>query len=267
MAFETHAALAKAPNSMQAWDHLLRGLWHISHYHKDSNLEARRELERAVELDRHYARAIAWLASTYVYQVMFNWTDDKEGALRTAHELAVRARSLDEQDPLGHTVVAAESFWSRRFAQGRRAIERAIELDPNSFAGHYILGGLLNYLGESEASVDASETALQLSPNDPVAWHCLGSLAHANYNLRRYERAVEVADRALAIRHGYLFARIVKTAALAQLGRLDAAGQVLGEIRERNPDFSSAVFDYYPFEIEAQRTHLVEGIRRAGVTD
>ncbi len=267
LSFEMHAALAKAPTSLQAWDHLLRGLWHMSHYHKKSNLDARRELERAVELDGHYARAIAWLASSYVYEVMFNWTDDKEAAVRTAHELAERARSLDDQDPFCHTVVAAACFWTRHLAQGRLAIERAIELDPNSFAGHYIHGGLLNYLGECEASVEASETALRLSPNDPVVWHCLGSLAHANYNLERYERAIEVADHAIAVRHGYLFARIIKTASLAQLGRLDEAARVLGEIRDRAPGFTTGAFDYYPFEIEAQREHLVDGFRKAGAAD
>ena len=262
--FETHAALSKPPASLQAWDHLLRGLWHVSRYHKESNLEARREFEKAVELDGHYARALAWLASTYVYDVMFDWVDDKQKALRVAHELATEARLLDDQDPFCHTVVASECFWSQRFAAGRRAIERALEIDPNSFGGHYILGGFLNYLGEVEGSVQESETALQLSPNDPIAWHCLGSLAHANYNLQRYDRAIEVAEQAIGIRHGYLFARIIKTASLGQLGRTDAAAHSLADLMERSPEFSVKVFDYYPFEIEEQRQQLIDGITKAG---
>lgn len=262
--FETHAALRKPPASLQAWDHLLRGLWQVSRYHKDSNLEARAEFEKAVELDPHYARALAWLASTYVYDVMFDWTDDKETALKTADGLAIEARRLDGQDPFSHTVVAAECFWSRRFERGRHAIERALELDPNSFEGHYIHGGFLNYLGEVEASIEASETALQLSPHDPIAWHCLGSLAHANYNLRAYERAVDAADRAIAIRPGYLFARIVKTASLGQLDKTEAAARSLEGLKGRSSSFSTSVFDYYPFAIEEQRQHLIDGIIKAG---
>ncbi|MGI9604538.1 MAG: adenylate/guanylate cyclase domain-containing protein [Acidimicrobiales bacterium] len=264
---ETHAALAKAPSSLQAWDRLLRGLWHVGRYRRESNLEARSEFERALELDPHYARALAWVSSTHVYDVMFNWTDDKAGALRQARTLAVEARSLDEKDPFCHVVVAAQCFWTRHLAEGRRAAERVIELDPNSFAGHYILGGLLNYLGDTEASVQMSERALQLSPNDPVVWHCMGSLAHANYNLKRYERAIDVADRAMAVRHGYLFGRIIRAAALAQLGRTEDAATALEEIRSRVPDFSAATFDYYPFEVPGQREHLVDGLVRAGLSD
>ena len=263
--FETQAALRKRPGSLEAWDHVLRGRWHINRFRKDSNLEGRREFEKAVELDGNYAQAIAWLAMTYVFEFMLNWTDRKDEALEAAYGAASKAQLLDDGDALCHVVVGAYCFWSGRLAQSRKAAERAIELNRNSFLAHLFLGGALNFTGECEASVQACRTALGLSPNDPLAWQCTGSLAHAHYNLGDYDQALTIAERAIVARHGYLFARIIKTAALGQLGRTAEAGQALAEIRRLGPDFSPALFDHYPFEIAAQREHLIDGLRKAGI--
>jgi tetratricopeptide (TPR) repeat protein len=264
---ETQLALKKQPNSLRAWDHVLRGVWHLNGYTKQGNLNARQEFEQAIELDNGYATAIAWLSMTYSNAAMLNWTDARTEALRTAAELAKRATALDDEDPLCHVVVAMECFWNGRLAPGRHASERALELNPNSFHAHYILGAVRNYQGESAASVRASETALNLSPNEPIAWHCMGSLAHAHYNLREYEKVIAVADQAIARRAGYLFGRILKTAALGQLGRILDAEQSLREITTRRPLFGADTFDYYPFEIEEQRQHLIEGLHIAGLPD
>lgn len=265
--FEAHAAMAKQPESLEAWDHLLRGLSLRNRFRRESNLAARSEFVRATALDPGYARAHAWLATTYLDEAMLDWTDDRSAALDRARRHALQARSLDDGDALCHAVVAAHCFWISRLPQGRQSAERAIQLNPNSFQAHYVMGGLLNYLGEPAASREASETALRLSPNEPISWHCMGSLAHAHYNLKDYERTVEVADRAIATRYGYLFGRVLRTAALGQMGRADWAGQSLAEITDRLPDFSPAAFDYYPFVIEEQRRHLIEGLRKAGLRD
>ena len=265
--FETHAALAKPPDSLQAWDHLLRGLWLRHQFRKQSRADARREFERALELDPNYARALAGLATCLIDDVMLGFTDDPTASLEAAGEAAQRALALDPDDPACHFTIAGWCFWTHRLEQGRRAAERAVELNPNSFHAHYILGGLLNYLGAPEASIRASELAIELSPNDPIAWHCLGSLAHAHYNLGEYEKTIEVAERAISIRHGYLFGRILRTAALGQLERSDEAAKSLAEILERRPDFSTDTFGFYPFEIDGQRDHLIDGLRQAGMVD
>ena len=83
----------------------------------------------------------------------------------------------------------------------------------------------------------------------------------------RIARALDVAaaDRAIARRHGYVFARAVKTAALAHAGRASEAAEALSAIRHIDPSFSLSRLSHYPFVLSDQRRHLYSGLTAAGL--
>jgi len=263
--FEMQAAMRKHPTSLDAWDHVLRGLWHLNQFKKLANAAAREEFEAAIAIDARYALPNAWLALTHVFDAWFNWTDTHAVSLDRAHQAVAGALRLDDTEPMCHVASAVQCFWSGRMEQARTAADRALALNPNSFLANYIAGGALNYSGQCEAALPHNLKALDLSPNDPFAWNCLGSFAHAHLNLGNYDEAIAVADRAIVLRHGYLFARVVRAAALAHSGRLREAKESVSAILEIAPDFSMARLSHYPFVIERQRQHLLTGLALAGV--
>jgi tetratricopeptide (TPR) repeat protein len=261
---EGQIAIKKHPSDLRSWDHLLRGLWHVNQFKKSSNAEARREFERATALDPKYALAHAWIALTHVFEAWFNWTDEHSKHLAAAHLSAMEAVRLDEGEPMAHVAAAFAAFWTARIDQARIAGLRALSLNGNSFMASLVCGGALNYSGECAEAVPHHLKALDLSPNDPIAWNCLGSLAHTYLNLRQFDDAVRCADRALSLRHGYLFARVVKVSALGHARRLQEGRQALNALFGVAPGFTVARMDHYPFVLAAQRQHLIYGLAAAG---
>ena len=265
--FETQAALRKHPGNLGAWDHVLRGMWHVNQYKKNENAKGRAEFESALARDPGYAPAHAWLAATHLNDAWLNWTDQHARSLSLAQASASNAIRLDDTEPQALAIAASVDFFSSRIDQAREKFGRALELNPNSFFATYGYGGALNYSGECDAAKQFTQKALELSPNDPLVWNCLGSLAHIYLNLRRYDDAVATADRAIARRHGYVFARAVKTAALAHAGRVTQAAEALSAIRQIDAGFSLSHLSHYPFVLSEQRYHLYSGLTAAGLAD
>ncbi len=71
-------------------------------------------------------------------------------------------------------------------------------------------------LGQFDKSVEYLDKAILASPNDPALYGWYGSKARANFGLKRYDQAIELARRALAINPNYVpFAHANLVAALA----------------------------------------------------
>jgi adenylate cyclase len=59
------------PERMEAWDYAVRGRWHVLRIRRDDNTEARKYLNRALELDPNCVAALAFLAYSYYVDVFF----------------------------------------------------------------------------------------------------------------------------------------------------------------------------------------------------
>src|SRR5262249_24681679 len=150
---ETKAALRKHPSDLDAWDHMLRGLWHLNQFRQGSNAEARRELLAALERDPSSAQVCAWLALTHVFDAWFNWTKEHSTSLGHALEASSAAVKADPQEPAAYVASAMANFWNGRLEQANVAADRAVALNPNTFLGNFMAAGTRNYLGECEAAI------------------------------------------------------------------------------------------------------------------
>ena len=115
-----------------------------------------------------------------------------------------------------------------------------------------------------EEAILAYDTNLRLNPADPFRFTAFGGQASANYQLRRYEVAIECAGQALQVRYGFIQARALLAASLAQLDRTEEAAAELAEIMLLKPDFSTASYANLPMR-EAAYEHLFEGLYKAGL--
>jgi hypothetical protein len=70
----------------------------------------------------------------------------------------------------------------------------------------------------------------RLSPRDPSMWAILGQQALAHYTARKHKAACDIAERSLVERADFGGGRMLKTAALVRLGRLEEAAKVFAEI-------------------------------------
>ena len=96
------AARRKPPQSLGAWDYLLLANKPYRRHDKEGNAEARRLLEKAIELDPGLARAWEFLANTHMQDWINGWTGDRARSLALMRETALlRLRHLRQPRPDG----------------------------------------------------------------------------------------------------------------------------------------------------------------------
>ncbi len=251
----------RPPSSMQAWDHFLRGCYHNSRYRKGDTQIATHHLARAVEIDPHFAAAHARLALTLVFAASLNHTPDARETLASALQSAETAIALDGLDASAQTAASYALAYMRQHDAGLEAGRRAVALNPNYYLAHLALAIALMYGGTPEEAIPEFEMTARLSPRDPSMWAILGQQALAHYTARQYKAACDVAQRSLIERADFGGGRMVKTAALVHLGRLDEAAKVLAEI----PQVAfHQLRGNCPFRKEADWEHLRGALEEAG---
>jgi len=253
------------PDNLEAWDHVQRGLSLLLTHRKETNVEARRHFESAVELDPDYAQAHAGLSWAHSLDAWLNWVAERSVSIDLAYDEAKRAVKYDNHDPVCHFALALANFAMRRMDATLRSAERAIELNPSLAFGHFLAGAAKIHSGSPEQGLEMATYAIALSPRDPALAWFVGLLANGQFLLENYSDAAREARAAIKIRHGYLFGRVVLTSSLAHLGDIEGARAELDEILRLSPTFTTDLLDAYSYADENVQHRLIEGLRLAGL--
>jgi tetratricopeptide (TPR) repeat protein len=129
-------------------------------------------------------------------------------------------------------------------AAGLSAIERALELNPNSALAWNFCGWLQSMLQRPDLAIEALQRAKRLSPLDPQRWMFGGGLAHVHLLAGRYEEAVQWADRALQENTRAMAILRLKAAACGQLGRIEEGRECVRRLRELVPALKSSMVGF-----------------------
>jgi tetratricopeptide (TPR) repeat protein len=158
-------------------------------------------------------------------------------------------------------------FLAGEAAMAAAALDRALALNPNAAHAWQIRGALHAHRSEPEAAIEAIERAHRLSPFE-YTFVRAGIIAVAHLAARRFEQAIEWADRALHNQPRHVPAMWVKVAANAHLGHLDAARAELGRALAIDPKQTIAGFRAYAHFMAPELLELhVAGLRLAGLPE
>jgi len=260
---EEQRALAKPPDNLDAYDLVLRGRAELRRATRSNNREARRLLERALELDPNYAAASAGLGLAYYDMAMFGWSEFPEDMFARAEQLAQKALSIDTENLEAHRILSRIHSIQAQYERALVEIDRALALNPSDAESHSQRGSTLLWMGRLEEAIAALESAFALNPNQEVNY--VIDLGLAYYTSRRHDDAVKFLERE-ALRHpDAVFISAVLAAAYGQLGRTADAEQMVQTVRRRLPVFDPRTFGSR-FQNRAHHEYLVEGLRKAGLT-
>jgi tetratricopeptide (TPR) repeat protein len=250
---------------LDAWDLVMRALWHFWRVTRADNLVAQMLVEQAIAIDANYAQALALSAVSHTFGAHMGW-EDAATATPIARQAALSAVRADGEDPWAHLALACACAYMGMIDQSLAAFEAALRLNPNFSLAQGYYGLVLSWVGRSREGAEAVSRALRLSPRDPFSAIYHGVAAYAAFVERDYWEAIRLAREGVRQRKDFVGAHRVLTAAAGMAGEVDLASATLQELRRAQPNVSLAwVASQLPLKLEQEREHFLEGLRRAGL--
>lgn len=236
---ELDQAKRKAPDSIVAYDCVLRYYDYQYTIQLTRFSEVKTCLEKAVTLDPEYAEAWALLANIYMQEVRFRLgpKEQMNDLVATALDAVRRAIKLDPTNPTGHMMLSNLLFSGGDIAGFKESGETAIRLNPNNSiaVGHY--GMRLSFLGEWDLGRALLNKAFTLNPVHPQ-WFGFPEVFY-RYDRGEYKLALEELNE-MDMPH-FLWFHLIRAATLGQLGETGEAELAVDDLLRLVPDFQQDV--------------------------
>ncbi|WP_375415443.1 adenylate/guanylate cyclase domain-containing protein [uncultured Bradyrhizobium sp.] len=269
-AAELRTAMRKKPENFSAYDHTLRALHIINTLEKDSFMQARGYLQKAMEEDPEFAMPVAWTARWYSLYLGQGWSTDPTGDRAKALEFAAKAIEQDPQNALAlATYGHLQSFLFHDYDSALVYFDRALTASPNHSLAWFLSSPTLSYIGRGEQAIKHADQAMRLSPLDRNLFTYYSSLNLAHYSLGSYEEAVKWGKLCFSENPQYTANLRYLAAALTALDRLDEAREVAATIRQREPLFRLSTFErtLQPFRDPEISSRYMQHLRTSGLPD
>jgi len=215
---ERSAMLKKATDDPEAYQLYLRGraLWN-----RRTPVDLKRATEyfaKAIEIDPEYSLAYSGLTDSYTLLAYFEQVAPHE-LREEARASAAKAIELDDASAESHTSMAMyRLIFEFDLAGAEHHFKKALELNPKLVTAQYLYGTHLATLGRFDESYRRGRIALEL---DPLSGPLIGNVARALYIARKYDDAIEVAEKHLELAPNFFFTHWVLGVCYRQKGELD----------------------------------------------
>jgi TolB-like protein/Tfp pilus assembly protein PilF len=263
-AAENFRARRKPPESLDAWELVMRALSHFWRVTQQDNIAAQELLEKAIAIDPNYGQALGLLATSHIFGVHMGWSDKTMAPV--AERAALAAIRADSEDPWAHHALGCTYLFGRRFDDALAEFEAALRLNPNFSLAQCYYCVTLAYSGRWQEAEEAVHRALRFSPRDPLSALYYGAASYAQFVGHNYDEAMRLARTSIRLRGDFTGAHRVLVAAAGMAGQAEVAAAAMKELRRAQPDVSLAwIVDRMPLKLAADREHYLEGFRRAGL--
>ena len=233
---EIERASRKPAANLTAYDLYLRASAQSYRHTDEGFAEAVVLAQQALAIDPSYAPAAAMVGWCRTHQRVYGWGALSDEDIGEACRLARQVLEAERDDAETIWQAARTLFYlAGEAAMAVAALDRALALDPNAAHAWLARANIHALRSQPEAAIEALERARRLSPFDPLGFHYAVNTAIAHLAARRFEQAIEWADRALHDQPRLVTAMRVKVAALAHLGRLDEARIELSRVLAIDP--------------------------------
>jgi adenylate cyclase len=257
----------KRPESLDAYDHVLRAFPHVWALDQAANTTALDHLSRAIAIEPNYPLALSLAAWCQAQNVVYNWTPALDEAKAEGLRLARLAGDLQNDDPLVLTMLCAAHSVVGDLDVASALIEKALALDPNSAVAWHRSGWLNTYLIRPDVAIEHFQRAIRLSPFDPMNFNCLLGIGNAHFAAERYEEALSWWRKGMLERPDLTWPLRPMAASLGLLGRISEAHAVVRQLRQGYPDITIAkIMAIVPHRGDYARRYA-EGLRRAGLPE
>ncbi len=269
LAAEVERAREQRPERMDAYDLYLRALPAARAMTREGNDLAFALVERALAIDPDYAVMAALGAWAYTLRSAQGWEPDSPQSQARGLALARRAIAKGQDDAEALSMAGyAIGYLGGFLHEGLRAIERAIDLNPNDALAFSNRGWLNTYLGRTDVAIASFDEAIRLSPRDPALFRTYAGLGLAYVVGEDFENAVIAGRRGAESNPNFAAPHRVLAASLAHLGRLDEARQCVDRLMALDPALTVDGFAARSLLVHSGKLEvLLDGLRKAGLRE
>ena len=268
---EAQRTRAKPPNSWRAYDYYLQGAEAFARFassmRAEDIYEARRALQQSLAIDANYARSYVLLANTYDAVRFHRFDSDylNPATLDRTHQLARRAVELDPNLPEARAMLGLVLTWMRQHDASVAEFERTIALNPNYVDWRFGLALVLS--GNPRPAIEVLDAYMRLDPFH-AQWAPL-LMGSAYFMLKDYSRALTVLQGYVSRVPGAVFGHSFLAATYAQLGQLDRARAEAAELLRLLPGYtiSGTTRRLAAFKRPSDEKRFFDALRRAGLPE
>jgi adenylate cyclase len=166
---EIAIAMRRRPENLTAYDLYLRALPQFYLMTREGLAEAIRLAHRALELDPRFGLAAALAGICHMNNGLLGSAVDPQFDRNEAARFLRLALSLDDGDPdtLAWTGLIS-AYMIGDYESAIEMADRAVALNPNSYAALYCRGWVYKVAGLPEEAVRSFERVIRMSPVDPL---------------------------------------------------------------------------------------------------
>jgi adenylate cyclase len=261
MAEEKHIG-SPYTTSAQAWELFMRGTERYRRFTPKDNAEARVLFEKAIALDRKFARAYANLAATHRQDWILAWTQNRDDSERLAYENAEKAVELarEEPEPKPSLPYALEQrgfveLYKEHLEAASAAAKEALSRSPNYADGYALAAHVLIFQGKPDEALQKTQEAINLDPKYPFFYDYHRGHAHYVWGVQTLAQNPDVARRhfeeaethlrtALQKNRNFRPTRAYLVAVLSELGRQQEAVREMATYRNMGGSSAARILPY-----------------------
>jgi tetratricopeptide (TPR) repeat protein len=262
---EIEGARRKADIDLGPQDLALRAMPHVLSLDADGNARATDLLERAMYRDPDHALATSLAAWAYGQRVVYHFTATPAEDRARSAELARKAATLGG-DATALAVLGNALSLLHDIEGAGRVVREALAVDGGS-AWAWSRGGWVDvYNGDAQSAIERFKIALDLAPDDPLAFNSLVGMGCAHFGAGNYVEAARWQQRALVEHPSASWIHRTMCPAYVLVGAKPEARRSVTALREQYPELTVAeVQQGFPPMPQAYRALVFDALHAVGL--
>lgn len=235
--------------TMDTWQLIRRGRWHMGRRSHDDTEIALGFFERALDRSPNSTSALNELAWWYFWRswLHFGAPHDYEADLVQVVAYARKAQAIDPRDARPHCYLGIADIMRGRPGSALKHLDVALAINPSFSFAHSAKGSAHNLLGEAAKAIPSHLQAEKLSPFDLYRFHNHGELAAAYAFVGDFEASADAARASLELSPGYWYSGLIRVGSLFRAGKEAEAAAQLAAFRLRHPGFRMRRAELVPY--------------------
>lgn len=266
---EIARATKKRPDSLDAYDLVMRAYPDLWAHDKARNRQALKALRQALDLSPGYCLAAALAGWCHAQESVYLWSDEPMREKATAAALAQTAIDNLEDDATALTALSA--VFAMCTDDPARAIhfgKRAVEIDPNHAWAWSRLAWAQHFAGHGSESKAGFAKALALSPLDPLVFNIYFGMAASEAVTGDFDNAVRLVEKGLMENPAATWAYRMLASYAANANQTDKANAALSQLLKVAPHLTIAkVKAGMPNITPAYMESMIKGLRIVGLPE